>query len=55
MARLRDRRRRGYRCYVIEVSDADVTALVARGLIDQQRHDDPAAIETAIGAMLDAL
>jgi hypothetical protein len=40
---------------MIEVSDADITALVACGLLDHQRRDDPAAIETAIGAMLDAL
>jgi hypothetical protein len=40
---------------LIEISDADVTALIARGFIDQQRRDDPAAIEMAIGAMLDGL
>ena len=44
MARLRDRRRRGYRCFTIEVSAVDITALVAHGLIDHQRRDDPAAI-----------
>jgi hypothetical protein len=55
MAKLRDRRRRGYLCYMIEASDADVSNLIARGFLDQQQRDDPAAIETAIGAVLDAL
>jgi hypothetical protein len=54
MARLRDRRRRGYVCYMIEVSDADVSNLVSRAFLDPQRRDDPAAIETAIAAVLDA-
>ena len=55
MARLLDRRRRGFRCYTIEVCRADVDALVARGFLDRMRRDDPAAVERAIGAVLDRL
>lgn len=55
MARLLHRRRRGFRCYTIEVSAADIAALVARGYLDRMRRDDPAAIERAIGAVLDRL
>jgi len=55
MARLLDRRHRGFRCYTIEVCRADVDALVARGFLDRMRRDDPAAVERAIGAVLDRL
>jgi hypothetical protein len=36
MARLRDRRRRGFACYVIEVCEADVDRLVRSGYLDRQ-------------------
>jgi hypothetical protein len=55
MARLRDRRQRGFRCYSIEVSEADIGSLVAHGFLDRMRRDDPAAVERAIGAVLDRL
>ena len=55
MARLLDRRHRGFRCYTIEVCRADVDALVTRGFLDRMRRDDPAAVERAIGAVLDRL
>jgi hypothetical protein len=55
MARLFDRRRRGFRCFVIEICQADINALVARGFLDRMRRDDPGAIERAIGAVLDRL
>ena len=55
MARLRERRQRGFRCYSIEVCDADIDALVARGFLDRLRRDDPCAVERAIGGLLDRL
>jgi hypothetical protein len=55
MARLRERRQRGFRCYSIEVCDADIDALVARGFLDRLRRDDPGAVERAIGGLLDRL
>ena len=53
MGRLRDRRQRGFRCFVIEVCDADVDRLVSRGFLDRLQRDDPDAIERSIGAVLD--
>src|ERR1700704_665038 len=55
MARLRERRQRGFRCFAIEVSQADVDRLVARGFLDRLQRDDPDAIERSIGAVLDRL
>ena len=55
MARLRDRRKRGFVCYMIEVSDADIERLVRRGYLDRLRRDDPASVEVAVGAVLDRL
>jgi hypothetical protein len=55
MIQYRDRRRRGYKCYIVEVSDADVDALIARCLLDRLRRHDPAAIQEAIRALLDAM
>ena len=55
MARLRDRRQRGFRCYSIEVCEADIDVLVAHGFLDRLRRKDPGAIERAIGAVLDRI
>ncbi len=55
MARLRERRQRGFRCYSIEVCEADIDALVARGFLDRLHRDDPGAVERAIGGLLDRL
>ena len=55
MARLRDRRQRGYRCAVLEVSSADIEGLIAHGFLDRLQRDDPSAIERAIGSLLDRL
>ena len=55
MARLRDRRQRGYRCAVLEISAADIDGLIAHGLLDRLHRDDPSAIERAIGSLLDRL
>ena len=55
MARLRDRRQRGYRCVVLEISAADIDGLIAHGLLDRHQRDDPSAVERAIGSFLDRL
>jgi hypothetical protein len=55
MARLRERRRRGFYCYTVEVSEADIVKLVARGYLDRLRRDDTTAVEAAVGAVLDRL
>ena len=55
MARLLDRRRRGFRCYSVEVSEADIDALVARGFLGRLRRGDPGVVERAIGGLLDRL
>jgi len=55
MARLRDRRQRGFRCYSIEVCEADIDVLVAHGFPDRLRRKDPGTIERAIGAVLDRI
>ena len=55
MRRLRDRRKRGYRCATIEVADRDGSTLVVAGYLDRERADNVTAIEAAIGAVLDRL
>jgi hypothetical protein len=55
MKRMRDRRQRGFRCFQIEVSKADLDALVARGFLDRMRRNEPGAVERAIGGLLDNL
>ena len=55
MARLRDRRQRGYRCAVLEICTVDIDGLIAHGLLDKLQRDDPSAIECAIGSLLDRL
>jgi hypothetical protein len=55
MARLRDRRQRGYRCTVLEICPADIDGLIAHGLLDRLQRDDPSAVEQAIGRLLDWL
>jgi acetolactate synthase regulatory subunit len=55
MARLRDRRRRGFRVYQIEVSAADLDALSAYDLLDRLARNNPVAVERAIGMVLDRL
>jgi len=55
MARLGDPRKRGFCCYLIEVSEADIDRLVRREYLDRINCDDPAAVERAIGAVLDRL
>ena len=39
MRRMRDKRKRGFRC-AVEVSQVDITTLIAAGLLDQAKTDD---------------
>jgi hypothetical protein len=55
MIRLRERRRRGFRVFQIEVCDGDLEALIARGFLDRLERSDPTAIERAIGCLLERL
>src|SRR5215208_5545420 len=55
MARLRDRRQRGFRVYQLEVYDADIEGLISHGLLDRLQCDNPTAVESAIGSLLDRL
>ena len=55
MARLRDRRQRGYRCAVLEISAVDIDGLIAHGFLDRLQRDDLSAMERAIGGLLDRL
>ena len=38
---------------MIEVSEADIDALVARGFLDRMRRNETGAVERAIGGLLD--
>ncbi|MBV9015997.1 MAG: hypothetical protein JO058_10105 [Alphaproteobacteria bacterium] len=55
MARLKDRRTRGFWCTTIEICEADVNALLRRGFLDRMQRNDPAAVERAIAAVLEQL
>lgn len=55
MRRMRDRRRRGYRCATVEFSPTDVSALIGVGLLEPAKADDLTAVEAAIGGALDRL
>jgi hypothetical protein len=55
MARLRQRRERGFRVYQVEVCAADLAALIERGLLDRLQRADANAVECAIGRLLDRL
>jgi hypothetical protein len=54
-ARCRERTRRGYRIFLVEVSGGDIDRMVARGFLDRRERDDPTAVERASGALLDRL
>jgi hypothetical protein len=54
-ARCRERARRGYRIFLVEVSGSDIDHMIARGFLQRTERDDPTAVERAIGALLDML
>lgn len=55
MARLKDRRARGFWCMTPEICEADLAGLVRRGFVDRMKRDDAAAVERAIAAVLEQL
>jgi hypothetical protein len=48
MRRCRARRRAGFRCLVIEISNDEIGGLVRRGLLPVTDRDDLDAIQTAV-------
>jgi hypothetical protein len=44
----RARRRAGFRCVVIEISNDEISGLVRRGLLSADDREDPDAIQTAV-------
>jgi hypothetical protein len=48
MRRCRARRRAGFRCLVIEISNAEIGGLVRRGLLLAHDRNDLDAIQTAV-------
>jgi hypothetical protein len=44
----RTRRKKGYRCILVEVHDNEIDALVRRGLLDRGDAEDLAAIQAAL-------
>ena len=52
MARYRARRRKGLRCLLIELTEAEVGALIRRGFVYPGDRPDPAAIRRGLYAFL---
>ena len=50
--RYRARRRQGTRCILVDVSETDVAALVARSYLPEEASQDPAAIKAAIEGVI---
>ena len=53
MRRHRERRRLGLRSIMIELRETEIDALVRKGLLNQERRDDPRAIVQALHVYLD--
>lgn len=53
MRRSRSRRSEGMRCYTLELRDAEIAALVRRGLLASGEEADRPAVVKAIYAFLD--
>jgi hypothetical protein len=51
--RHRDRRARGFRCAIVEICDADVTALVDHGYLGHLKQHDIEEIQAAVHRLLD--
>ena len=45
----------GFAATLLEVCEADIDALVARGFLDRMRRHESGAVERAIGGLLDNL
>ena len=53
MRRHRQRRRNGFRCFVIELRETEIDVLVSKGLLKQETRSDANAIIQAFYAFLD--
>ena len=53
MRRSRERRREGLRCYMIEVRDDEVEALIRRGCLAAEDREDACAVVEALYQFLD--
>jgi hypothetical protein len=49
----RERRRQGFRCLMIELHVTEIEALVAKGLLNSERRNDPGALYEALYAHLE--
>ncbi len=53
MRRSRNRRRKGFRCYTLELRESEIAALVRRGLLAPDKQANRAAVLKAMYAFLD--
>jgi len=49
----RERRRLGLRCLLIELCEAEIDALICRGLLQPETRNDPSAVSKALYAFLE--
>jgi hypothetical protein len=55
MRRLRERRKRRFRCLTVEICDADIDGLISRSFLDRIDRDDPVAVDVAMGRLLESI
>ena len=53
MRRSRDRRRKGLRCYTLQIRDWEIQALISRGLLSPSEQTDRRAVINAMHRFLD--
>jgi hypothetical protein len=53
MRRHRQRRRDGLRCFMIELRETEIDALIRKGLIAAENHHDYDSVQSALYAFLD--
>jgi hypothetical protein len=53
MRRSRDRRRKGLRCYTLQIRDSEIEALIGRGLLSPGYQTDRGAVVNAMHKFLD--
>jgi hypothetical protein len=53
MRRHRQRRRDGLRCFMIELRETEIDALIRKGLLPAENRQDYASVQSALYAFLD--
>jgi hypothetical protein len=53
MRRYRQRRRNGLRCFMIELRETEVDALIRKGLLSAESRQDYVSVQSALYAFLD--